>query len=815
MENLARDLRYAARMLGKSPGFTAAALLCLALGIGATSAVFSVVNAVLLRALPYADPERIVLLWIEGGDTPRQPSSGAELLDYQEQLSGIFEDVSGAVLSHLNLTGLDEPERVPVGRVSPGLLRALGVRVAGGRAFDAGEDRDGKQFVAVLTDGYWRRRFGADPKAVGRQIQLSGDSYTIVGVLAPEFDLRFGPQPPELLIPLVLDPARRHMRELRAITVIGRLRPDISLERADAELAAVANRFRAEYPRAYGPKFDLELTPLQDDLVRDVRGALLVLLAAVALVLVIACVNVANLTLARATARDKEVALRTALGAGRGGLVRQFLVESLLLAVIGGALGLLLSWWALRVLVALGQDRLPRVAEIGLDWRGIAVTAAVTLATGIAFGLVPALKASRTRLQGLLKEGGKTSAAGSAGSRLRSSLVVVEVALALLVLVLAGLILRSFNRLQQVDPGFRPENLLTLQIRLTPSKYPDDAQRAAYAEQLLERVRSLPRVRRAAVATSLPLGEVRFDIETRVEGVEPVPGEPPFHTDWRPVSPGYFETLGIPLLRGREFTTTDHAGGAQVGIVDQTLAERFWPGQDPLGKRVRLMRPSNKGDWLTIVGVVGHVRNYGLDADAGEQVYTPFAQTPFEFVSLVLRTESDPRTLVTSLREAVRSLDRDLPVDAIKPMDQVLDESIAGRRSYALLFGAFAAVALTLVAVGVYGVMAYSVAQRVQEIGIRMALGAQRGSVVKMVVAQGLALAGVGVVLGLVLTGLVSKLFASFGSFLASLLFGVGATDVVTFASVSLGLLALALLATWLPARRATKIDPMVALRWE
>jgi putative ABC transport system permease protein len=814
MENLVRDLRYAARMLAKSPGFTFAAVLCLALGIGATSAVFSVVNAVLLRSLPYADPERIVMVWVEGGDMERQPSSGAELLDYQE-LTGIFENVSGAVLSYLNLTGVDEPERLPVGRVSPGLLRSLGIRTSGGRVFEEGEDRDGKQFVAVLTDGFWRRRFGADPKAVGRQIQLSGDSYTIVGVLSPAFELRFGAQPPEMLIPLVLDPARRHLREYRALNIIGRLRPDISIERAEAELDAVANRFRAEYPRAYGPKFDLDLSPLQDDLVRDVRGALLVLLAAVTLVLVIACVNVANLTLARATARDKEVALRTALGAGRGGLVRQFLVESLLLAVTGGALGLLLAWWALRILVALGEDRLPRVEEIGIDWRSIAFTAAVTLATGVAFGLVPALKASRTRLHGLLKEGGKTSASGSAGNRLRSSLVVVEVALALLVLVLAGLILRSFNRLQQVDPGFRPEKLLTLQIRLTPSKYPDDPQRAAYADRLLERVRSLPGVRQAAVATSLPLGEIRFEIETRIEGVEPVPGEPAFHADWRPVSPGYFATLGVPLLRGREFTTTDHAGGAQVAVVDQTFAERFWPGQDPLGKRVRLMRPSNKGGWLTIVGVAGHVRNLGLDADAAEQVYTPFAQTPFEFVSVVLRTQSDPQSLVTSLREAVRSIDRELPVDAVKTMDQVLDDSIAGRRSYALLFGAFAAVALTLVAVGVYGVMAYSVAQRVQEIGIRMALGAQRGSVVKMVVSQGLALAGIGVVLGLALTGLVSKLFSSFGTFLASLLFGVGATDVLTFATVTLGLLALALLATWLPARRATRIDPMVALRWE
>ena len=814
MENLVRDLRYAARTLAKSPGFTAAAVLCLALGIGATSAVFSVVDAVLLRALPYQDPERIVMLWNRVEPDERQPSSGAELLDYQE-LTGVFEDVSGAVLSFLNLTGVDEPERVPVGRVSPGLLRSLGVATTAGRVFEPGEDREGRQDVAVLTHGYWRRRFGGDPAALGRQIQLSGQPYTVVGILAPSFDLRFGPQPPELLVPLVLDPARRHMREYRALHVIGRLRPGVTLERAEAELAALVGRFQAEYPNAYEDVFELFLTPLRDDLVRDVRGALLVLLAAVTLVLVIACVNVANLTLARATARDKEVALRTALGAGRGGLVRQFLVESLVLALLGGAGGLVLAWWALRVLVALGQDRLPRVDEIGLDWQSLAFTAAVTLATGIAFGLVPALKASRTRLHGLLKEGGKTSAVGTGRHRLRSALVVVEVALALLVLVLAGLILRSFNRLQQVDPGFREENLLTLQLRLTPATYPEDAQRAGYAERLLERVRSLPGVRQAAVATSLPLGEIRFEIETRIAGQEPVPGAPIFHADWRPVSPGYFATLGVPLLRGREFATTDRAGGTEVAVVDQSFAERFWPGQDPLGQRIKLARPSNKGGWLTIVGVVGNVRNFGLDADSTEQVYTPFAQTPFEFVSLVARTESDPLALAPRLRDEVRALDRDLPVDAIKPMSEVLDDSIAGRRSYALLFGAFATVALTLVAVGVYGVMAYSVAQRVQEIGIRMALGAPRTAVVKMVVRQGLMLAGVGIVLGLALTGLVSRLFSSFGAFLSSLLFGVGVADALTFTAVTLGLLALALLATWLPARRATRIDPMVALRWE
>jgi putative ABC transport system permease protein len=813
MENFVRDLRYAARMLAKSPGFTAAAVVCLALGIGATSAVFSVVDAVLLRALPYSDPDRLVMIWSSGTFSDRQPSSGAELLDYQE-LTGTFENVSGAVLSFLNLTGLDEPERVAVGKVSPGLLKTLGAPLQQGRAFDETEDREGRQLVAVLTDGYFRRRFGGDPAVVGRQIQLSGDSYTVIGVLAPEFDLRLGAQPPQILIPLVLDPARRHMREFRALTLLGRLGSGVTLERAQAEMEAVGNRFRSDYPNAYDRDWKLTLVPLQEDLVRDVRGGLLVLLAAVALVLVIACVNVANLTLARATARDKEVALRTALGAGRGGLIRQFLVESLLLAVVGGVLGLMLAWWALRVLVVLAADRLPRAGEIGLDLPGVLFTLGITVATGLAFGLVPALKASRTHLQGLLKEGGKTSAVGTGRNKMRSALVVIEVALALLVLVLAGLILRSFDRVQEVDPGFRAENLLTLQIRLTPSGYPDRPQRAAYADRLLEQVRGLSGVRQAAVATGLPLGEIRFQIETLIEGQPAVPGAPPFTTDWRPVSPGYFGALGIPLVKGREFSSTDVVGATEVAVVDQSLAERFWPGQDPLGRRIKLQRPNNAGGWLTIVGVAGHVRNFGLDADSGEQVYTPFAQTPFEFVSLVVRTDAEPAALVPRLRDAVRSLDRELPVDNIQTMEKVIDDSLAGRRSYALLFGAFAAVSLILVAVGVYGIMAYTVAQRLQEIGIRMALGAQRTSVVQMVVGQGLTLAGVGVVLGLALTGLVNKLFTAFSSFVSSLLFGVGATDALTYAAVAMGLLFLALLATWLPARRATKVDPMVALRW-
>jgi len=807
LEGFGRDLRLAVRVLAKSPGFTAAAVVCLALGIGAVAAVFGVFDAVLLRALPFREPDRLLALLSADEHGDRLPLSVPEFRDLAAERA-VFSQVAAGAPGFVNLTGVDEPAQLVCAYVTAGFFPTLGVDPVLGRAFRAEEELPANRRVVLLTDGIWRRRFGADPRIVGRKVTLSDQPYTVVGVLPAGFQTSIFPAEPEVWMPLAMAADKVPPRDLRGLRLLARLAPGVSLDGARAAADTLTRRFRADYPQVYKDRsWRVRPLPIYELLVGNVRLGLTVLFAAVGLVLLIACANVANLMLARATAREKEVALRTALGAGRGGLVRQFLAEALVLAAAGAALGLLLAWWALRALVALNPEKLPRLHEIGLGGRAVLFTTAVAVATAVGFGLVPALRASRAQ-HDLLKEGGKTSSVGTGRNRLRSALVVAEIALSLVVLVGAGLVVRSVQRLERVDPGFRADGVLTFQVFLSPGRYPKELQRAAAAARLLAGISALPGVERAGVTNILPLGAARVTIDTAVENRPVAPGEAPLQVDWRSASAGYFEALRIPLLEGRTFTAGDVAGAPDVAVIDDSLALRYWPHASALGHRLSLDTGAGPAKWLTIVGVVRNVRVAGLDVDAGSEVYTPFAQVPRQLLAFTVRAKGDPLALAASARRAVHAVDANLPVERVSTMSELVARSIAGRRSYALLLAVFAGVALALVSVGVYGVMSYSVVRRVQEIGIRMALGARRGEVLTMVVAQGMALAGLGIGVGLALALAASRL-------VASLLYGVGATDVSTFAGVTAVLAALALLACWLPARRATRVDPMVALRAE
>jgi putative ABC transport system permease protein len=811
MDALLQDLRFAFRGLRRSPGFTTAAVLCLALGIGANTAVFSVLNSVLLRPLPFKDPERIVVVWGQmlSDDMRELPASGAEFLDYREQVKS-FSEVAAVINRYINLTGQDTPERLVAARVSANLFPLLGVEPALGRTFLPEEDKFGNEKVVLLSHGLWRRRFGGDPGILGRKLTLSEEPYTVVGVMPPSFRFKIGMFDHDLWIPIAIHLEKLPPRSFRGLEVVARLKPGVSLEQAEAEIDALAASFQRDYPEVYDAEsgWGIDLVPLQDQIVGDSRPALILLMGTVALVLLIACANVANLLLARSTARQKEVAIRGALGASRGGLLRQFLTESVLLSLLGGACGLVLAYWGIRTVVALNPGNLPRLNEVGIDGPVLAFTLTVSVLTGILFGLAPALRAFRPDLQGTLKEGGKTSGQGSGHKRLRNALVVAEMAVALVVLVGAGLLVRSLLRLQEVDPGFRPEGVLTLQVYLSPTKYRDGPQQAAYVQRLLESLRQVPGVQGVGAVSGLPLGEVQALVEATLEGYVQGREEATPTVDWRPASPGYLEVMGIPLLQGRGFSDLDHAEAQQVAIVDDSLVRRFWPGQNPIGKRLQLTTGRGDGStvWRTVVGVVGHVRALSLEGESREQVYTPLAQSPFPYISVALRTASDSLQIGDAVRQAIWAVDPDQPVDKVQPMTQIVQGAAAGRRSYAVLLGAFAVVALVLATVGVYGVMAYSVAQRHHEIGIRMALGARPADVLKLVVAQGLALAGIGLVLGAALSLWSSR-------WVESLLFGVSATDLATLLGVAVLLGGVTLLASYLPARRAARVDPMVTFR--
>jgi putative ABC transport system permease protein len=819
LEALWQDLRYGMRMLMKSPGFTLVAVVTLALGIGSNTAIFSVVNAVLLRPLPYSQPERLVFVYnfAPGLGLPKSGLMAAEFLRLRDQARSV-EHVALYTSTTLTLTGVGEPERLAAGTASADFFAALGVVLPLGRGFRVVEEPRGQDGVVILSDGLWRRKFSADPGALGQTLTLEGRTHTIVGVLPPGFKspLEFqAEQPVELWVP----PSIAGACCSHDFSVVARLRPGQALAQAQAEadtlMAGVKKDYPAGYPKTGGKQ--VIVRPLQHEILGDLRRALWVLLAAVLFVLLIACANVANLLLARSEARRKEIAIRAALGAGRTRLVCQLLVESLLLSAIGGGLGLLLAAWGLKLLPVLGAQQIPRLHEITLDARVLGFTLFVALLTSVIFGLAPALQAVKFDLHTGLKEGARAATSAQGRSRLRAALVVLEVTLSLVLLLGAGLLIRSFWHLQQADPGFKVEQLLTMRLFPPASTYPNDQRVAAFYEELLGRVRSLPGVKDAAVVDALPIAERTGGTVLETEG-QPVEVNPLNSVGWRVVTPGFFRTLGMRLLRGRLLEEADQEQTAAVAVINETLARAHWPNEDPLGRRIRLLnRPPKQATtvFLTVVGVVADVKG-SLTEAARQEVFVPLRQRTAAIdgmglerqMSLAVRTSIEPMRLVPAIRQEIAALDRTVPVTGERTVEEILSKMTARARFNTTLLGSFAAIALLLAAVGIYGVLSYSVTQRTHEIGIRLALGAQARDMLWLVVKQGLSLALLGVALGLV---------ASFGltRLLATLLFGVGATDPPTFAGIALLLTGVALLACYIPARRATKVDPLVALRHE
>jgi putative ABC transport system permease protein len=819
MQTVWQDLRYGTRMLLKSSGFTLIAVATLALGIGANTAIFSVVHGVLLRALPYPDPERLVMVWTHRPTLQARlglsefPVAAADFVDWSNQ-NQVFDQIAALRAQELNLTISGEPEVLGAVRASANLFSLLGVSPVQGRTFVPEEDRPGAHRVVVISYGLWQRRWAGDPELIGRTITLDNETYTVVGVMAPDFQFpRKGDLPPsfefpgtvDLYLPIAFTPAEISNRTRSYLAVIARLNAGVSIKRANAEMEALAGRLRQQHPQTNSDK-GVWLVALHQQVAGRVKTALLVLLGAVAFVLLISCANVANLLLARGAARQKEMAIRAAIGASRGRVVRQLLTESLMLALSGGTLGLLLAWWGIDLLLAISPGNLPRADDIRLDNRVVGFTLLVSLLTGIAFGLLPALQAARPDFNETLKEGGRR-AAGLPHNGFRSFLIVGEVALAFVLLIGGGLLLKSFVRLVGVDPGFDPRRVLTMDVLLPRAKY-RGAQTSAFFQQALERVRTLPGVEAAGAVYPLPLGGQQNNTAFSIEGAPPLPGDSFFACGQRWTSPDYFKTLRIPLVKGRLLVESDGTSAPRMVVINEALARRYFAGQDPLGRRIAFDDSAGKPNYREIVGVVKDVKHSALDDEARPEFYLPLAQFPSSFMTLVVRTSGDPLQMTTALRSQIRAVDKDQPVSNIQTMEQVLASSVAPRRFNMLVLGMFALVGLALAAVGLYGMMSYTVTERTHEIGIRMALGAQPGEVLKLVIRQGIKLALVGLLMGLGGALALTRL-------MKALLFGVSATDYLTFAVIALWLTVVALLACWIPARRATRVDPMAALRCE
>jgi putative ABC transport system permease protein len=805
MGNLAQDVRYSIRMLANRPAFTLVATLALALGIGANTAIFSVVNAVLLRPLPYPHPEQLMMLWGVRDDRNHLNASYPDFADFRDQAQTL-ESVAAYQGAGVLLTGGDEPERLAGAIVSADMFPLLGVSPALGRAFTREEDKPGAPRVVVIGHNLWQRRFSLDPEIIGREITLSARPYTVIGVMPEGFKFPADYSKTEFLLPFAPSNADQLTRRgSHFFYVAARLKPGVTIEEANSDVATISGRLAEAYPET-NTKRGAVLVPMHDDLVQDVRLSLLVLIAAVAFVLLIACANVANLLLARAVARQKEIAIRTAVGASRFRIIRQLLTESLLLSTLGGAAGLILALWGVDLLVSASPGSIPRLKEVALDGRVLGFTILVTMLTGLVFGLAPALGASKPDLSKMLKEGGRQGGEGARRASLRKALVISEVAICLMLLIGAGLLIKSFVRLRAINPGFNSDGVVTVFLAPSRASYPQPEQALSFFQQITERAKQTPGVESAALVNLLPLAGSNTAISFTIEGRPALaPGTEP-SANYRTISPDYFRVMRMPLLRGRALSDRDTKDTPHVIVINESFAREHFPGEDPIGKRI-LIGDENPPP-REIVGIVGDIRHDALDKEAVSEYYVSCLQNPGRYLYLVARTSLDGAGAALAMRNAIKEVDKNIYVPDVESMEQLLRDSIAGQRFNMLLLGLFAAVALTLAAVGIYGVMSYTVTQRTHEIGVRMALGAQQKDVLKLVVGQGMLLALAGVAIGVGASLFLTEL-------MSSLLYGVSATDPVTFLLISVILTGVALGACYVPARRATKVDPMVALRYE
>jgi putative ABC transport system permease protein len=813
-----KDLRFAVRQLFKQPGFTLVAVGTVALAIGATTAVLSLVNGLLVRPLPYREPQQLVLLLqhFKSQNLERIPVSPPEFKDYETRAHS-FEKLGAFGYTNFNLAGEDRPERVAGATVTAGVLPLLGVSPIKGRFFEPEECTLGRDDVVIISARLWERRFNSDPQIVGKQLLLNGKSFTVVGVMPASFDFplqlfnlgnggQFGGRA-EIWKPLAFTDDQMKARFSRSFTIVGRLAPGMLVAQAQAEIDTISAQMCREHPDNYMQDggFGGDVLSLQNLAVAGMRPALLILLGAVFLVLLIACANLTTMLLARAAAREREIAIRVALGASRLRLLKQVFTESVLLALIGGAVGVVLALWGVELLKIIGAQTVPRLREVNVDLAVLGVTLAICVGTGIIFGLAPGLASARPELTEALKEGGRSSTQGTRRNRLRNGLVIAEVALALVLLTGAGLLIKSFVRLQNVNPGFNPRNALTFEISLPKMQYPDDASIVRFNNEAQRRIAALPGVQAAGFTTILPLAGTNSDWSFAIEGQPPNENSPSPDEEKRQVSPDYFRALQTPLIKGRFFSQADKADAPLVMIVNQAFAKKFWPNQDALGRRVTFGDPKKDPKWITVVGVVGDNRHFGLDIDPKPEMYVPFAQQAYFTTIYVVRSNKNPRILIPAIQREIRAIDSAVPVANVRTFENVIADSVAPRRLSVVLLGVFAVVAVLLASVGIYGVMSFLVIQRTHEIGVRMALGAQRGDVLKLVLSRSLKLVSAGTIIGLVVALMSTHT-------LRSLLYSVSAFDVTTFVLVTILLGAVALAASYLPAMRATKADPIIAL---
>jgi putative ABC transport system permease protein len=811
LETLAQDLRYGLQMMIKNPGFTAVAALTLALGVGANTAIFTVVNAVLLQPLPFHEPERLVRVWRSSAEEDRTALSFPDFADIRAQQT-VFERMAAWRNGDCTLTGQGDPVNLSGVVVTAELFPLLGVAPQLGRSFTPEEDRAGNR-VVILSHSLWQNRFNADPNVAGKTVTINGQSYNVAGVMPAEFKFPIQNDPVDLWVSLAADAEGRapfitHRGRL-SFSVIGRLKPNVTAPQAEAALRGIVDNLARQHTES-SDFVSARVLPFHQEVVRDVRLGLLLMFGAVGCVLLIACANVANLLLQRATTRRKEIAIRAALGAGRWRIFRQLLTESLLFAIGGGVIGWLLAVWLTKLLISLAPKGLPRAPESGLDARVLGFAVMVSLATGVIFGIAPALQAAKTDLNEALKDGAK-GGGGARSNRFRNVLVVVEVALTLTLLVCSGLLLNSFLRLQRVDPGFDAHNVLTFRIDLPASRYSQLTQVAPFYQQLISRLETVPGVKSVSAISHLPLSSYRGMTQFSIEGIGTPPDTPnPYYTDFRSVTPGYFKTIGMQLIKGRDFTPRDELRSTQVAIINETLARRYFPNQDPLGKRIRPGIGIDDRGWLMreIVGVVSDSKHVSLREEPPPYIYLPHGQFPRHGMTLVVSAANDPKALIGVAQKEAHALDSELPVFNIRTLDQYMTSSVAEPKFSALLLGLFAGLALILSCIGLYGVMSYVVAQRTRELGIRMAMGAQTRDVLKLVVRQGMGLTLLGAAIGVAVAVALTRMMKSW-------LFDVSPTDPLTFAVAALLLIVVALLSCWIPARRATKVDPITALRFE